>query len=139
MTLGLLLNNPFNLESNPVVWFGEVRPSSKPPFCQFNTLDNGLRAGIKNLYNQFHVHGLNTWREIVTKYAPPTENDTDAYLKAVCIETGVGPDDYINLSMPSFLAKSAKAFILQEQGYVPCPDNQIAAAVSTVLGINSGV
>ena len=142
MSRGLNLNNPFDLEvSEEFTWEGEIRPTTDcfKVLCQFDSMADGVRAGIKDLYNQQHLHGLTTWTEIITKYAPPGENDTASYIKAMSIETGVGADDPIDLSMPSFLAKSAKAVMMQEQGCNPCTDNQIAMAVYDVLGITSTI
>jgi len=138
MSVGMELNNPFDLEISPSFkWNGEIRPSTKPPFCQFDTLLDGVRAGLKDLRNQQTVHGLNNWTDIITKYAPPSENDTSAYIMATCKCTSTYPKDYINLSDPTFLALAGKCVIIQEQGYNPCTDELLTQAVNEVLGIAS--
>jgi hypothetical protein len=109
-------------------------PSSSKVFCQFGTPLAGLRAGILDLRNQQVIHKLDTVAAIFTKYAPPSQNDTVAYIAAICAATDVGPNDPLNLSDPVYLAKLAKAVIMQEQGQCPYPDNLIAQAVSEVLG-----
>lgn len=136
MSRGMDLNNPFDLEvSQSFKWHGEIRPSSDKVFCQFDTLLDGVRAGLKDLRNQQTVHGLNNWTDIITKYAPPSENDTSAYIMAMCKGTGTYPKDYINLSDPTFLALAGKCVMIQEQGYNPCTDELLTQAVNEVLGI----
>src|SRR5580698_10781314 len=116
MTRGMDLNNPFDLEYNDsFTWHGEVRPSSDDTFCQFDTIFDGVRAGLKDLLNQQVIHGLNTWAKIINKYAPPSENDTATYIAAVCKGTNTAPDEILNLSDPSFLALAGKCVIIQEQ------------------------
>ena len=136
MSRGLSLNNPFDLEvSEHWTWLGEVRPTSDPEglFCQFQSLAAGLRAGIKNLRNQQIIHRLRTVETIIEKYAPPSENNTDAYVAAVCAALDVDPEQTIDLSNPITLATFAKAVIIQEQGSNPFTDDEIQQAVASIL------
>jgi hypothetical protein len=125
-----------DIEINPTLtWVGEVRPTKDPMgvLCTFSTIHFGLRAGALDLYNQQKMHGLNTWREIIYKFAPPVENDTVAYLNAMCEKTGVGPDDTIDLTDFDFLVKSTHAIIWEEQGCDPYTHGEVEAAISTFL------
>ena len=138
MTRGISLNNPMNImHYDTIHWQGEIVPTSDPEgrLCQFDTMQNGLRAGIDNLKNKQEKHGLNTWNEIIPVYAPPEENDTAAYIKAMCDGTGVSSDEQLNLHDPDFLALATKTMILHEQGSYPCSADMIAAEVQVVLGI----
>jgi hypothetical protein len=125
-----------DLEINPHFrWQGEIRPTSDPKgvLCDFNNPISGIRAGAIDLRNQQNLHGLHTWRGIITRYAPPSENDTEAYIAAMCAGTGVGPDDTIDLSDPSFLAKSCHLVIIQEQGKDPYINGEVEKAISAIL------
>lgn len=136
MTRGLSLNNPLNLETNSKIsWLGEIKPTTDPGrvLCQFDAMDHGLRAGLKDLANQQILHGLNTWNDIITKYAPPVENDTIAYIKAMVAATGYGPNQILDLSDPVFLALAGKSVIIHEQGFNPCSDAQLAQASDQAL------
>ncbi len=140
MSRGITLNNPMDLEINPHFWWhGEIRPTADPEgvLCQFDLPVNGIRAGARDLRNQQLLHGLKNWTDIITKYAPPSENDTAAYILAMCKGTGVGPQDTINLSDPTFLAISVKCVIVQEQGTNPYSDEIVAQAVDNELGITT--
>jgi hypothetical protein len=136
MSRGFDCNNPMDLEVNEhFCWQGEIRPTTDPSgvLCDFDTPISGLRAGALDLYNQQALHSLNTWTEVITKYAPPSENDTEAYIAAMCAGTGVGPNDQIDLSDPSFLAKACHLVIIQEQGKDPYINGEVEKAISTFL------
>jgi hypothetical protein len=140
MSRGIDLNNPLDLEINPqFTWQGQI-PTTDPKgvLCKFDLPVNGIRAGARNLRNQQLLHGLKNWTDIITKYAPPSENDTEAYITAVCKGTGVSPWDTINLSDPTFLANSVKCVIVQEQGMNPYSDALINQAIANELGITTG-
>ena len=48
MSRGLRNNNPLNIRlSATTVWQGEIRPSQDRSFCQFRTMAQGYRAGLK--------------------------------------------------------------------------------------------
>lgn len=136
MTRGLALNNPMNLEDNPnFLWEGQIRPTADPGgvLCQFDTVAHGLRAGAKDIVNQSRLDGLNTWNAIITKYAPPSENDTQAYINAMVKGTGVAADCFLDLTNADLLETSLRCVILQEQGSCPFTDDQIARAASEAL------
>ena len=140
MSRGMDCNNPFDLELSKFFrWNGEQRPTTDPQgvLFSFDTIENGVRAGLIDLRNQQTLHNLNNWTDIITKYAPPSENDTAAYIAAVCKGTDSGPKDYINLSDPAFLALAGKCVMIQEQGYNPCTDQQVTEIVNNLLGIKT--
>lgn len=136
MTRGLSLNNPFNLMDNTTFqWEGQLQPTGDPDrrLAQFDTVDHGLRAGFKNLVNQGRIHRLNTWAQIIPKYAPPNENDTKAYMAAIVKGTGVAANTPLDFDNLDFLETAGKCFIMQEQGTCPFTDEQIAQAISEAL------
>jgi hypothetical protein len=135
MTRGLDLNNPMNLMENSINWKFQIKPTRDPQgrLAQFRSMEDGLHAGVTNLLNQQLLHGLNTWRSIITKFAPPLENDTEAYIADLCAATGCSPDDEIDLRNPQLLATASIRIIIHEQGTNPCAPEQIAETVSSVL------
>lgn len=139
MTIGLSVNNPFNLEVAPsITWEGEVKPSAKPPFCQFKTIIFGLRAGFLNLANQQRMHGRRTWNAIIPVYAPPSENDTQAYIDDMCRGTLTTADEMLDLTNQAFLIQAGRVMIHHEQGINPCTDAQLAQGASLALS-NRGI
>lgn len=81
--LGIKNNNPFNIRYNNINrWKGLV--GSNKGFCVFSDVEFGLRAGIYLLRKYIDVYKLNTVPKIISRFAPPNENDTCAYISYVC-------------------------------------------------------
>jgi len=132
MTRGERNNNPGNIRLTDTHWLGERADESDPDFEQFNSPDDGLRALALLLKNYQVRGGLTTVRQIVNRYAPPSENATGAYVAAVSTELGVAPDDPVYLSDGATLTTLVRAIIRQENGRVIYADSQIANAVARV-------
>lgn len=112
---GLRNNNPGNLIKTSIPWVGKIYPSGDAHFEQFNTLENGARAMFMDLINDITKGGKDTLREVIYEYAPPFENNTQAYLNEVSQATGLKPDDKIVLS-DNFLRSIAKVITKVENG-----------------------
>ena len=56
----------------------------------------GYRAGFKILFNYYHKYKLDTIRKMVTRWAPPKENHTEKYIKAVSDYVGIPADDLLS-------------------------------------------
>ena len=63
-------------------------------FAKFETKEAGLRALRKQIVLDTQTRGK-TLREFITKYAPPSENDTDAYISFISNKIGIPPDGKI--------------------------------------------
>lgn len=114
---GLRNNNPLNIRlapDNP--WQGEVRPSQDKSFCQFRTMAYGYRAAMKLLRNYRERYGLNTIRGIIGRWAPPEENDTEAYIEAVCRYSGIDANRRLNLHEKRTLTALVAAMSRVENG-----------------------
>ena len=91
MSRGLANCNPGNIRQSKVRYQGEVRPSRDAAFKQFSSLAYGYRA-IFVLLDTYRIkYGLDTIRGMISRWTPPSENHTEAYIRAVC--AGVGIDD----------------------------------------------
>lgn len=96
---------------------GNIRPvGSTTGFQQFDTPE----AGIKAIDDQLRIYGskhkIKTLREVISRWAPPSENDTEAYIKNVSQRTGLKPDEEIDLSNPTIRHIISGPIVLQEQG-----------------------
>ena len=87
MSRGLANNNPGNIRRSKVRYKGEVQPSRDPAFKQFESPAWGYRAVFMLLHTYRVRHGLRTIREMISRWAPPSENHTEAYIRAVAAET----------------------------------------------------
>ena len=83
MSRGLSNRNPGNIRQSAVRYKGEVRPSRDPAFKQFESMPWGYRA-IFVLLDTYRIrHGLDTIRGMISRWAPPSENRTEIYIRAV--------------------------------------------------------
>ena len=88
MSRGLKNCNPGNIRRSRGRYKGEVVPSRDPAFKQFESLAWGYRAIFVLLHTYRTRHGLRTIAEMIARWAPPSENRTDAYIRAVSDRTG---------------------------------------------------
>ena len=96
MSRGLRNNNPGNIRRSKVRYKGEVRPSRDPDFKEFSTMAYGYRAVFVLLDTYRIRYGLATIRQMLNRYAPPTENFTEGYVRFVADYSGVMPDEIID-------------------------------------------
>jgi hypothetical protein len=101
-TRGFRNNNPGNLKYG-TPWKGVVGIDPKG-FAIFDTMENGVRALGKDLTAKMG-RGLDTVREIISVYAPPSENPTGTYIDKVAAWVGVSPDMQLNAGdLPALIA-----------------------------------
>jgi hypothetical protein len=84
---GLRNNNPLNIRHNAEHFQGEIKVKDKS-FKSFSTMPYGYRAAFVTLAT-YLSRGCNTIEKIITKWAPPTENDTESYIAKVEKWSGV--------------------------------------------------
>lgn len=88
LSRGLRNNNPGNIRLSPTIYQGEVK-STDTAFKQFQSMAYGYRAIFVLLYTYQKKHHLNTIADMISRYAPATENHTTAYINAVSEWSGV--------------------------------------------------
>lgn len=111
--------NPGNIRHSEAMWQGLVKRPTDPDFCQFETPTDGLRALMRILLTYYRRHGLNTVRKIIGRWAPPNENNTDAYITMVAESVGVLADDVIDVDKPGVLVALSRAIVRHENGKPP--------------------
>ncbi|MBO4550328.1 MAG: structural protein P5, partial [Bacteroidaceae bacterium] len=98
MTIGQRNNNPLNIRKvRGTHWKGEVIKASPSrgglegsPFVQFETAEWGIRAAFCILETYKRKYQAVCVEDIISRWAPPSENNTKAYINAVCKATGYG-------------------------------------------------
>ena len=131
---GIRNNNPGNIRHGSN-WQG-LNPNSRnidPAFCVFTSSVYGIRALAKVLINYKKIHGLNTVRQIISRYAPPNENQTTAYIQSVAKQLGVVPDTVIDIEERGILTVFIKAIIRMENGIQPYSDPTIQQGIDLCL------
>ncbi|HHG1728952.1 TPA: hypothetical protein ACPUPS_002009 [Enterobacter cloacae] len=133
---GIRNNNPGNLEyskSNP--WSGQTGDDGR--FAKFETPEHGIRALGRNLLS-YHRQGIDTVNDIINRWAPPDDNNnTSAYINAVCAQLGVTPDQPLDASNPDTLKALCAAIIHHENGSQPYSDQQLSTGVSAAIGLST--
>ncbi|EIZ0219149.1 hypothetical protein MM645_003019 [Salmonella enterica subsp. enterica serovar Newport] len=132
---GIRNNNPGNLEyskTNP--WVGQTGDDGR--FAKFETPEHGIRALGRNLLS-YQRQGIDTVNDIINRWAPPSDNnDTAAYIKAVCAQLGVTENQPLDVSNPDTLQALCAAIIKHENGTQPYSPDQLSTGVSAALGLS---
>lgn len=123
---GIRNNNPGNIERSGVSWKGMAADqSSDSRFVVFSSPEYGIRAMARVLKN-YMAQGYDTVQEIINRWAPPIENDTGAYVRAVASHLGVDPKAPIGTAhIPALI----EAIIQHENGQQPYSMDVIARGV----------
>ena len=128
---GELCSNPFNIDESKNKWLGKSAIEKDKRLEEFDEPLYGIRAGIVLLKNYYYRYGLKTVSAIYDRYAPPNENDTEAYKSFMAKRLGVGIDEEFDFEEKVF--DLAKATIHMEQGRVIYPDEMIQKAIDMAL------
>lgn len=92
---GIRNNNPGNIRHGES-WQGLANDQPDPDFATFMAPEWGLRAVMRLLINYHRKHNVRTVGGIISRWAPPNENDTVGYINAVSKALGVQGDTPIN-------------------------------------------
>lgn len=93
---GIRNNNPGNIRRNAIHWEGMKAKQTDDSYIQFTDPRYGFRAMVRILRN-YQRRGLDTLRKIITTWAPPHENNTQAYVTAVADHLHIRPDELLDL------------------------------------------
>lgn len=117
---GIRNNNPGNIRWGDE-WKGLVPETQRTDksFCQFKAPEFGIRAMIIILRNYQSKYGLKSITGIIKRWAPPNENDTQAYISSVAQATGTDADKPIDLTDSRKLFPLLQAIIKHENGNQP--------------------
>ena len=124
---GIRNNNPLNIRRSTDRWKGARKEQTDKAFVQFESMAYGYRAAWKTLqsyHKRFCRQGKAfTVRNIICRWAPPNENDTETYIRTVLQLSGI--DEQENLVSPEMLmsyrslSKLLGAMTVMENGIRP--------------------
>ncbi|WP_440487518.1 lytic transglycosylase [Serratia ureilytica] len=138
---GIRNNNPGNL--NYVGQNGAMlEDHATPRFARFNSAFEGFSAlgkQIKAYYNGTSkaagYQKLQSVEDIISRFAPASENNTQAYINKLSKMLGVGRGDSLNIQDPQVLATLMNGITQIENGKNPyAPEMVLKAAQSAVGG-----
>ncbi len=116
MSRGLRNHNPGNIRHSADRFRGEVLPATDHAFKQFEADEWGYRAIFVILNTYRTRHGLRTMGELIRRWAPPSENATEHYIRAVTRLTGLAADAEIDTSAREVMLPLAAAISQVENG-----------------------
>jgi hypothetical protein len=115
---GIRNNNPGNIEwGDP--WQGLVADRTDTRFAQFKTPAFGIRALARVLITYQDKHGVSTIRAAISRWAPPTENNTEAYISMVSSGSKIGADTVVDFQDYAQLKPIVECIIRHENGIGP--------------------
>ena len=120
---GIRNKNPGNIKLG-TNWDGLADEQSDPVFCVFKEAVWGIRALMRILLTYRFNHNRKNIDSIIKRWAPPSENDTDAYIVFVSKKMGIEPMEIIDNSIEAYLPL-VKAIIQMENGMQPYDDELI--------------
>lgn len=114
---GIRNNNPGNIEwGDPWQGLIPVNERTDPRFAQFETPSYGIRALARTLITYQDKHNIRTVTAAINRWAPPVENDTGSYVRAV--QKAVG-GDIVDMHDYRYLRPLVEAIIKHENGVGP--------------------
>lgn len=136
---GVRNNNPGNIRRvRGQHWLGESPEQTDPAFVQFVSPEYGIRALATVLLTYQRRHKLRTIDDIIARWAPPTENDTDAYVRAVERYTGVARDEPLDLRQHDLMCSLVEAIIAHECAGHRYPPDVVSRGVWAALVARAG-
>lgn len=112
---GIRNNNPLNIRIGNK-WVGEVENPTDPDFEQFTSMLFGVRAGFVLIRRYIERYHLNTISEIVSRWAPSSENNTSNYIRVLVERTGIGPLEKLDFGNRKQMVCLVDAMIFVECG-----------------------
>lgn len=122
---GIRNNNPGNLRRSGDPWQGLADRQTDMEFFTFKSAIYGIRALARTLISYQDKHGLRTIRQIISRWAPPNENNTNAYIRAVAADVEQDADQILDMHRFDHLLPLTKAIIRHENGQQPYADAEL--------------
>lgn len=116
---GVLNANPGNIRHAKDHWQGLSVVQPDPNFLTFDSPVWGIRAIARILLTYQDKYNCVTVEDFITRWAPPSENDTGAYVSAVCRAMGTIGGQFINVHEYDSMRKMVLGIIRQENGQQP--------------------
>jgi hypothetical protein len=113
---GLRNNNPGNIRKSADRWLGQSDVQPDAAFVTFTEAKYGARAAYIIFRNYQRKYGLTSITEMIARWAPPSENDTASYIRAVANRVGVSATSYVDLSEFDTAERFLRAVFRHENG-----------------------
>lgn len=116
-TRGHRNNNPLNIRRTSDNWRGMSEVQQDKDFVTFDSLAYGFRAAFRIIHNGYKVIPIrNTLKSIITRWAPPNENDTKRYINFVSAFVGRPPSAVLDYEDENLMISVVRAMAYMETG-----------------------
>jgi hypothetical protein len=122
----------------PDKWVGQTGVDHAPggPYAIFASRTLGWRAAAACLLTYHEVHHLNTIDGFIDRWAPPSENNTEAYKRLVCAQLGISRTEVIDPRRePVMLALLSAIALAEGSARIQWPEAEKIAGARLALGL----
>lgn len=123
---GLRNNNPGNIRRSAVRYKGECAEGDRDGFRRFESMAYGYRAMFMLLHTYALRYGCHTIEAMISRYAPPSENDTAAYIRRVSRSAGIDARNEIDTTDSTVMPRIVGAMSAVENG-IPADEVDVRA------------
>src|SRR6266850_7076468 len=123
---GIRNNNPGNNRHTGARWQGMADEQPDPNFVTFIAPEYGIRA-IVRILRSYTKRGKNTIRQYISTWAPPSENNTEAYVQSVVNRVGISAD--VEVALDDVLPQLVEAITQHENGEQPYSPDMITKGI----------
>ncbi len=127
---GIRNNNPGNIRITRDKWQGLAEQQNDKEFFMFSAPEWGIRAMARILIRHQDVDGCTSIAGHITRYAPPSENNTEAYIVEACLATQFARDQVLDVHHYPHCRPLVEAIIRRENGQQPYSDAVIDRALA---------
>lgn len=117
---GIRNNNPLNIRKSPNAWVGKVGGLDKD-FETFDTMEHGIRAAMVIVRTYIRKHNCTTVKQLINRWAPATENNTQAYIERVLKISLTSPNEPLKFERRLQMSTILYAMHIVECGKVYLP------------------
>lgn len=125
---GLRNNNPGNIRLSNDAWQGLAAEQTDSAFFQFVSPVYGIRAMAK-IIDSYKRRGVVSVDQIISTWAPPSENNTQSYINSVYSQTG-WPQGFIPVKEEGDYIALIEAIIKHENGLNPYDRDTVAEGIA---------
>ena len=113
---GLRNCNPGTIRRSAVRYKGECDDADADGFRRFESMAYGYRAMFVLLHTYSVRYGCRSIADMIARYAPPSENDTSAYVRRVARAAGIEPHAAVDTRNGALMQRVVCAMSAVENG-----------------------
>lgn len=130
---GLRNHNPLNIRKSATRWQGMSSVQADRSFVTFESNAFGYRAAFRILHTYITKYKLCTIKDIIARWAPPSENNTKMYTLTVVERSGIDELSKIYHTNKEDMVKIVMAMSYVENG-IPAVKTEVEKGYELAFG-----